>query len=135
MIAPTLAEHMSDHCVRNVWSCEACGYQFEDTVFLSAREVAEEGAPEVFRLLPGARGGRGTEAGVLAAIEDFNGLPFSRRDLARFPRPLVEETLDRLFSGGRLSAYAPLVEASGRAVAQAEHTLHVGRDGVEVLTR
>jgi hypothetical protein len=27
--------------VRNVWSCDACGYQFEDTVFLSAREAAD----------------------------------------------------------------------------------------------
>jgi ribosomal protein L37AE/L43A len=24
-----------------VWSCEACSYQFEDTVYLSAREVAD----------------------------------------------------------------------------------------------
>ena len=35
MIAPT-----SEHCVRNVWSCEACGYQFEDTIYISARELA-----------------------------------------------------------------------------------------------
>jgi hypothetical protein len=28
MIAPTWSEHLSEHCVRNVWSCEACGYQF-----------------------------------------------------------------------------------------------------------
>jgi methionine aminopeptidase len=55
--------------------------------------------------------------------------------LARFPRPLVEETLAALLARGRLSAYAPLVEASGRVVAQAEHTLYVGREGVEVLTR
>src|SRR5262249_50732544 len=97
--------------------------------------VAEEGAPEVFRLLPGPEDGTGREAGTLAARAGSPGLPFSRRDLARFPRPLVEETLAVLLSRGRLSAYAPLVEASGRAVAQAEHTLHVGREGVEVLTR
>ncbi len=35
----------------------------------------------------------------------------------------------------RLHAYAPLVETSGRKVAQAEHTLYVEPDGVEVLTR
>jgi ribosomal protein L37AE/L43A len=40
MIAPEESEHLSDHCVRNVWSCEACGYQFEDTVYLSAPEAA-----------------------------------------------------------------------------------------------
>jgi hypothetical protein len=28
-------------CVRNVWSCDACGYQFEDTVYLSGREAAD----------------------------------------------------------------------------------------------
>ena len=37
MIAPKWSEHLSDHCVRNVWSCEACGYQFEDLVYLSAQ--------------------------------------------------------------------------------------------------
>jgi len=97
--------------------------------------VAEEGAPEVFRLPPGPRNGSGIDPGILTALEALNGLPFSRRDLKHFPRPLVEETLARLRARGRLSAYAPLVEASGRAVAQAEHTLYVGREGVEVLTR
>ena len=41
MIAPDWSEHLSEHCVRNVWSCEACSYQFEDTVYLSAREAAD----------------------------------------------------------------------------------------------
>ena len=37
----TWSEHRSDHCARNVWSCEDCSYQFEDTVYLPAREVAD----------------------------------------------------------------------------------------------
>jgi hypothetical protein len=37
MIAPRWSEHLSDRCVRNVWSCAACGYQFEDLVHLSAQ--------------------------------------------------------------------------------------------------
>jgi hypothetical protein len=37
MIAPASAEHLSDHRVRNVWSCEACGYEVEDLVDLSAQ--------------------------------------------------------------------------------------------------
>jgi C4-type Zn-finger protein len=41
MIAPDWSEHLAEHCVRNVWSCEACSYQFEDTVYLSAREAAD----------------------------------------------------------------------------------------------
>ena len=44
IIAAAWSEHLSDSCVRNVWACDACGYQFEDTVFLSAREAAD--APE-----------------------------------------------------------------------------------------
>jgi ribosomal protein L37AE/L43A len=35
IIAPEWAGHLSDDCVRNVWSCEACEYQFEDKVYLS----------------------------------------------------------------------------------------------------
>ena len=41
IIAPEWSEHLSDYCVRNVWSCDACGYQLEDTVYFSAREVAD----------------------------------------------------------------------------------------------
>jgi hypothetical protein len=41
LMAADWSEHVTDYCVRNVWSCEACGYQFEDTVYLSAREVAD----------------------------------------------------------------------------------------------
>jgi hypothetical protein len=41
IIAAEWSEHLSESYVRNVWSCEACGYQFEDTVYLSAREAAD----------------------------------------------------------------------------------------------
>src|SRR6516164_1346647 len=37
MIAPTWAEHRSDNCVRNLWSCEACGQQSEDFVYCLRR--------------------------------------------------------------------------------------------------
>ena len=39
MIAPQWSEHVSDHCVRNVWLCEGCGCEFEDTLYLSAQAV------------------------------------------------------------------------------------------------
>ena len=39
MIAPQWSEHVSDHCVRNGWLCEACGREFEDTVYLSAHAL------------------------------------------------------------------------------------------------
>jgi ribosomal protein L37AE/L43A len=41
IIAPQWSEHRAEHCIRNVWCCEACGYQFEDTVYLSAFESAD----------------------------------------------------------------------------------------------
>ena len=41
IIAPEWSEHVSADCVRNVWSCEACGYQFEDTAHLYCRELAQ----------------------------------------------------------------------------------------------
>jgi len=40
MIAPEWSEHLSTQCTRNVWACEACGYRYEDTVYLSERELA-----------------------------------------------------------------------------------------------
>jgi hypothetical protein len=36
LIAPIWSEHVSEHCVRHVWSCEACGYEFETAVYLRA---------------------------------------------------------------------------------------------------
>lgn len=97
--------------------------------------VVEEGRPEVFRLTSARGNGDGLDPALLAALRGRNGLPFSRRDFARFPRTLLEATLDRLAQRGELASYAPLAEAGGRQVAQAEHTLYVGADGVEVLTR
>jgi hypothetical protein len=41
IIAPEWSEHLSDQCVRHVWSCDACGYQFENTVQLSKEETVE----------------------------------------------------------------------------------------------
>jgi methionyl aminopeptidase len=96
--------------------------------------VVEQGRPEVFRLPPGQEQGD-TDPELVAAIAAKRGLPFSRRDLRAFARPRVEAALAALVARGRLAAYAPLVEASGRQVAQAEHTLYVGPSGVEVLTR
>jgi methionyl aminopeptidase len=97
--------------------------------------VGEIGQPEVFRLLPGPDDLGDVASDVAAALREKNGLPFSRRDLRDFARPDVEEALGTLVRRGRLHAYAPLVETSGKMVAQAEHTIYVGPVGVEVLTR
>jgi ribosomal protein L37AE/L43A len=41
LIQPEWSEHFPDHRIRNVWSCDACGYEYEDTVYYSARELAD----------------------------------------------------------------------------------------------
>jgi methionyl aminopeptidase len=97
--------------------------------------VAEAGEPEVFRLLPDHDPGKDASAEVREALLARRGLPFSRRDLLHLARPEVEEALRRLRIRGALHAYAPLVETTGRKVAQAEHTILVTATGVEVLTR
>jgi methionyl aminopeptidase len=98
-----------------------------------AGRVVERGAPEVFRA-HGVAGVPGGDPDVLAAIGAFNGLPFARRQLSGLDRGRVEETLRALSAARKLAAYPPLVDADGRRIAQAEHTLYVGTEGVEVLT-
>ena len=33
IIAATWSEYVSERCVRNVWSCEHCGYEFETSAY------------------------------------------------------------------------------------------------------
>jgi ribosomal protein L37AE/L43A len=40
LLAPSWSEHFSERCVRHIWSCEACGYEFETAVFFPALEQA-----------------------------------------------------------------------------------------------
>jgi ribosomal protein L37AE/L43A len=35
IIAATWSERVSERCVRNVWSCESCGFEFETSPYLS----------------------------------------------------------------------------------------------------
>ncbi len=42
IIAPAWSEYLSTGCARNVWSCDACGYEFDDTVYFSAPELQPE---------------------------------------------------------------------------------------------
>jgi methionyl aminopeptidase len=95
--------------------------------------VVERGRPEVFRL-EGDGAAPGVHGDVMDAIHALRGLPFARRQLAGFAQDRVESTLRALRAAGRLAAYPPLVDAAGRRISQAEHTVFVGRDGAEVLT-
>ena len=66
LIEPEWSEHFPDHRIRNVWSCGACGYQFEDTVYLPPpRELADaEYRSAVIPYAPKGRSG-GSEADLL----------------------------------------------------------------------
>jgi methionyl aminopeptidase len=99
-----------------------------------AGRVTERGAAEVFRAEGPLRGVPGGDPEVLDAIADLNGLPFARRQLAHLDRARVESTLRALAAARALAAYPPLVDIAGRRIAQAEHTLYVGTEGIEVLT-
>jgi hypothetical protein len=48
IVAPEWSEHRSEFCIRNVWSCEACGYQFERTVYFSAPKYQSDLKVEEF---------------------------------------------------------------------------------------
>ncbi|HLA78635.1 MAG TPA: type II methionyl aminopeptidase [Vicinamibacteria bacterium] len=97
--------------------------------------VTESGVAQVFRLDPRRDDSApGPHPEVMAAIRAHRGLPFARRQLAGFDRSALEATLGLLQREGRLTAYLPLVERTGRRVAQAEHTIYLGKGGAEVLT-
>jgi len=98
--------------------------------------IAEErGTPEVFRFDPESPDPPRADKDVMAAIRAFRGLPFARRQLAGLDGARIEGALLELRASRALFAYAPLAEASGRTVAQAEHTIYVGDNGATVLTR
>jgi ribosomal protein L37AE/L43A len=37
VVAATWSEHVSERCIRNVWFCEACGYEFETSAYFSVK--------------------------------------------------------------------------------------------------
>jgi ribosomal protein L37AE/L43A len=40
LLAPNWSEYLNDRCVRHTWSCEACDYEFETTVYFPAAAAA-----------------------------------------------------------------------------------------------
>jgi len=71
---------------------------------------------------------------VLKAIEAWRGLPIARRYFRELDKDAVEDTLSKLTKQGSLMRYPPLVEEEGVMVAQTEHSLYLGPEGVEILT-
>jgi methionyl aminopeptidase len=96
--------------------------------------IHEAGKAEVFMLVRPPRNTKGVDKDVLKAIMAWRGLPIARRYFTEFERAVVDDTLTKLARQGSLVRYPPLVEQPGTMVAQTEHTLYLGPDGVEIIT-
>lgn len=96
--------------------------------------IRERGRAEVFMLVRPPRKAKGLDRDVLKAIDSWHGLPIARRYFRDLDPEVVDDTLAKLARQGSLLRYPPLVEEEGVMVAQTEHTMVVGSDGVEILT-
>ncbi len=96
--------------------------------------ISELGKAEVFMMVRPPRKAKGLDRDILRAIESWRGLPIARRYFNEFDRDLLEDTFAKLARQGSLMRYPPLVEEPGIMVAQTEHTMYLGPEGVEVLT-
>jgi methionyl aminopeptidase len=68
--------------------------------------------------------------------DNFRTLPFAERWLQNtVPSDKHNVAFSELLSSKTVMAYPVFVEASGKPVAQAEHTVLVTKDGCEVLTQ
>jgi methionyl aminopeptidase len=96
--------------------------------------IHEAGKAEVFMLVRPPLKAKSLDRDVLKAIESWRGLPIARRYFRHLDREAVEDTLTKLARQGSLVRYPPLVEDEGVMVAQYEHSIYLGPEGVEVLT-
>ena len=96
--------------------------------------IREAGKAEVFMMVRPPAKAKGLDRDVLRAIEAWRGLPIARRYFREFDRDALEDTLTKLARQGSLVRYPPLVEEDGVMVAQYEHSIYLGPQGVEVLT-
>jgi methionyl aminopeptidase len=96
--------------------------------------IKERGRAEVFMMVAPPKKAKGLDRDVLKAIEAWRGLPIARRYFRDLDEGAVEDTLSKLTKQGSLMRYPPLVEEEGVMVAQTEHSLYLGPDGVEILT-
>jgi methionyl aminopeptidase len=96
--------------------------------------VRPSGAAAIFRVDPQVDR-IDLDEDVLAVLRAQRGLPFSHRQFGRIPRARIDQALAALDQRGNLVRYPPLVQIDGCPVAQAEHTLVIGENDVEVVTR
>jgi methionyl aminopeptidase len=68
-------------------------------------------------------------------LNNFHTLPFTERWLQKcVPASHYRHAFSELLSSKSLMAYPEFIEASGKPVAQAEHTVIITKDGCQVLT-
>lgn len=96
--------------------------------------IREFGRAEVFMMVRPPAKAKSIDRDVLKSIESWRGLPIARRYFNHLERDAVEDALLQLARQGALVRYPPLVEEDGVMVAQYEHSLYLGPEGVEVLT-
>jgi methionyl aminopeptidase len=96
--------------------------------------IRERGRAEVFMMVRPPKKAKGLDREVLKAIEAWRGLPIARRYFRDLDEAALEDTLSQLAKQGSLMRYPPLVEEEGVMVAQTEHSLYLGPEGVEILT-
>lgn len=97
--------------------------------------VRDEGEPQVFMLRRRPKSKDRIPLALERGLAGLRGLPFARRDLARFVGPeAVEDALAMLRSRSLLHLFPPLAEGPGVRVSQAEHTLLFLSDRAIVIT-
>lgn len=96
--------------------------------------IREKGKAEVFMLVRPPTKAKGLDRDMLKEIEAWRGLPIARRYFTHMDREVVEDTFAKLARQGSLVRYPPLVESEDVMVAQTEHSIYLGPEGVEILT-
>jgi methionyl aminopeptidase len=99
-------------------------------------EIVRLGGGDIFQLIRHNAFFLGEpEKKLLSHIErNYNGFPFARRWLPDLDAGDPPAAIDRLVGASIAIEYPMLVEKDGAAVAQAEHTVIVGRDGGRIIT-
>jgi methionyl aminopeptidase len=94
-------------------------------------KVGEGASEEIFELVEDRSVRNRSARQALEQIRGFDGLPFAARAL---DSSRGEMALRRLTQQGIVKGYPVLTEEQGRLVSQAEHTILVREDGIEVTT-
>ncbi|MEZ3114774.1 type II methionyl aminopeptidase [Halobaculum sp. MBLA0147] len=94
-------------------------------------KVGEGSTEEIFELVEDRSVRNRSARQALEEIREFDGLPFAARALSS---SRTEMALRRLTQQGLVKGYPVLKEEDGRLVSQAEHTILVREDGIEVTT-